>query len=80
MPTIHRESGFRFFFYMNEGTEPPHVHIQGHGGEMKVWIPSLDVEFSYKLSPREQRIVMEIIAQNTKQFMEKWNESAAQKK
>jgi hypothetical protein len=28
MPTLGRIGPFRFFFYSNEGTEPPHVHAQ----------------------------------------------------
>ena len=28
MPTLGRIGPFRFFFYSNEGAEPPHVHAQ----------------------------------------------------
>ena len=28
VPTILRERGFRFFFYMADKFEPPHVHVQ----------------------------------------------------
>jgi uncharacterized protein DUF4160 len=28
MPTILRWKGFRFFFFSNEGDEPPHVHAE----------------------------------------------------
>ena len=27
MPTIHRQNGFRFYFYSHEPNEPPHVHV-----------------------------------------------------
>jgi len=27
MPTLLRVEGFRFFFFSNEGQEPPHVHV-----------------------------------------------------
>ncbi len=53
MPTIYREAGFRFHFYANEGKEPPHIHVIGRSGEMKIWIPSFGVEFAYNLSPRD---------------------------
>lgn len=46
---------------------------------MKVWIPSMIVEFAYKLTPRDQRQILEIIKTNVKLFMEKWNEFASQK-
>ncbi|HCU23610.1 MAG TPA: DUF4160 domain-containing protein, partial [Deltaproteobacteria bacterium] len=69
-----------FYFYSNEGEEPPHVHITGRGGEMKVWLPKMIVEFSYGLSPTEQRKVIKVIQENTSLFMEKWNEFASKKK
>jgi hypothetical protein len=28
MPTVLRVAGYRFFFYSNEGSEPPHIHVQ----------------------------------------------------
>jgi hypothetical protein len=28
MPTVLRVDQFRFFFYAEEGSEPPHVHIE----------------------------------------------------
>lgn len=28
MPTVLRVDGYRFFFYSNEGNEPPHIHVE----------------------------------------------------
>lgn len=28
MPTVARVGSYRFFFFSNEGTEPPHIHVQ----------------------------------------------------
>jgi hypothetical protein len=28
MPTVLRVKGYRFFFFSNEGAEPPHIHIE----------------------------------------------------
>lgn len=36
MPTIHRENGFRFFFFSNENDENPHVHVEKSGGAAKL--------------------------------------------
>ena len=79
LPTILREYGYRFHFYSNEGKEPPHVHVTGKGGEMKVWIPDMVVEFSYRLSPAEQRKAISVIRENVDLFMEKWHEFAGKK-
>jgi hypothetical protein len=37
MPAVFRDTGFRFFFYSNEGKprEPLHVHIRAGGHEAK---------------------------------------------
>jgi hypothetical protein len=31
VPTVLRVGPYRFFFYSNEGTEPPHVHVEAAG-------------------------------------------------
>ena len=79
MPTVLIKDGFRFHFYSNERNEPPHMHITGKGGEMKVWLPSLEVEFSFGLSPTDQRNALEITKQNAKMFTERWNEFSSKK-
>ncbi|MBI4041862.1 MAG: DUF4160 domain-containing protein [Deltaproteobacteria bacterium] len=80
MPTIFRRYGYRFHFYSNENNEPPHVHVTGKGGEMKIWMPELIVEFAYRVTPSEQKRVMKVVKENVKFFMEKWHGFAAKKK
>jgi hypothetical protein len=38
MPTIGRIGPYRFFFYSNERTEPPHVHAQRENALAKFWL------------------------------------------
>ena len=38
MPTILRIRGHRFFFYSNEGAEPPHIHVETGDSAAKFWI------------------------------------------
>ena len=38
MPTIARIGPYRFFFYGNEGSEPPHVHVQRERMLAKFWL------------------------------------------
>ncbi|WP_348532420.1 DUF4160 domain-containing protein [Rhizobium sp. RU36D] len=35
MPTVLRKYGFRFHFYSADRYEPPHIHIDGNGGEAR---------------------------------------------
>jgi hypothetical protein len=46
---------------------------------MKIWLPSLVVEFSYGLSPASRRRAREIASQHVELFLEKWNEFTSQK-
>ena len=61
-----------FFFYGREGHEPPHIHVIGKGGEMKVWLPSFEIASVYALSPKEQRIVLEIVSSNIELLRKEW--------
>lgn len=72
MPTIYRFEGFRFFFYSNEGNEPPHIHISKNDNEMKVWLHSLGVEFNFGFKKSEVRILLKIVKNNQKRFLLEW--------
>ncbi len=36
VPTVLRWNGYRFYFFSNEGAEPPHIHIDKGGSTAKV--------------------------------------------
>lgn len=72
MPTVLVKDGFRFFFYSREGNEPPHIHVIGKGGEMKIWLNNLNIAAAYALSPKEQRIALEIVVMNIELFKTEW--------
>jgi hypothetical protein len=38
MPEIFREGPYRFFFFSMEGTEPPHIHVEGAERYAKFWL------------------------------------------
>jgi len=38
MPTVLRWRGYRFYFFSNEGNEPPHVHIDKDENTVKYWL------------------------------------------
>ena len=42
MPTVLRIGSFRFHFYTDEGSEPPHIHVRTPDGDCKFWLePSI---------------------------------------
>lgn len=56
VPTLLREGGYRFKFWSDEGSEPPHVHVRGHGGSAKVWlVPGIELEGTRKLRSSANR-------------------------
>jgi hypothetical protein len=75
MPTVLRSQGFRFFFYSNENDEPIHVHVEKGNGHGKVWLePDTSVAYFHNFTAREERQIMEMIAENVNDFKVKWNE------
>lgn len=53
MPTILRIQGFRFFFYSNEGNEPPHIHVEKAEASAKFWLESVELVYSYNFSAKD---------------------------
>lgn len=47
VPTLLVFGGLRFFFFSNEGMEPPHVHVEAGDGAAKFWLePAVELAFS----------------------------------
>lgn len=74
MPTILRVMGFRFFFYSNEGNEPPHIHVEKGDATGKYWLDPVSQSYSHKFTKREERKVEKIVDENQELFKQKWNE------
>src|SRR5262245_37627615 len=53
MPTILRSGPFRFFFFSNEGREPPHIHVRAGGDEAKFWLDPVALASNYGFNGRE---------------------------
>jgi hypothetical protein len=46
MPTVFRTGRYRFFFFSNEGQEPPHIHVKAGSEEAKLWLLPVELEAS----------------------------------
>jgi hypothetical protein len=57
LPTIARIGPFRFFFYSNEGTERPHVHVQHESRVAKFWLSPVALAASGGFPAAELRTV-----------------------
>lgn len=78
MPTILVLSGWRLFFYANEGNEPMHVHCRKGGMECKYWMDDIKFDireaYSHGLSPRDRKQIRRIIFNHFEYIADQWKE------
>lgn len=74
MPTVLQQEGYRFFFYSNEGNEPPHIHVERADGSAKFWLRPQSLASSHGLTRPELKRCEEIVQGNVELFLQKWEE------
>jgi len=74
MPTVLRIGRYRFHFYSNEGSEPPHVHVRAGNGECKFWLDPVLLAANRGLPGHNLREVERIIYQYQSYLLEKYRE------
>ncbi|MFH0786121.1 MAG: DUF4160 domain-containing protein [Pseudomonadota bacterium] len=74
MPTVLQSGPFRFHFYSDEGTEPPHIHVETPDGECKFWLDPIRLARNIGVSPRTIRLIERIVFEYQNYFKEKFNE------
>lgn len=78
MPTILLISGWRLFFYANEGNEPIHVHCRKGDMECKYWLMTeyfgLEEAFAFNMSARDKRDIRKIIFEHFEYIEQQWIE------
>lgn len=77
MPTVLRVDGYRFFFYSNEGNEPPHIHVQKAEKYAKFWLMPIQVADTIGYTSKELQRIQNIIAEHSALLREAWNEHFA---
>jgi hypothetical protein len=53
MPAVLRIGQYRFFFFSNEGNEPPHIHVKASGDEAKFWLDPVQLAANYGFNTSE---------------------------
>ena len=74
MPTLAVIDGFRFFFWSLDLGEPPHVHIDGHGGKAKFWLSPVELARSHSDNERALNKIRRLTEANAGQWLEVWYE------
>jgi hypothetical protein len=73
MPTVRRIGSARFFFYSNEGAEPPHIHVEQGGATAKFWLEPVSLASSNRFRGHELRGLERIVTEHQHEFLEAWH-------
>ena len=74
MPTVLRIGPYRFFFYSNEGNEPPHIHVEAGDHQAKFWLNPVTLASNYGFRARELNEIEALVRDHEQQFREAWDE------
>jgi len=74
MPTVLRWNGYRFYFFSNEGSEPPHVHIDKAGSTAKYWLNPVALAQNIGFAKRELSEIEAKVTEQRDRFVEAWND------
>ncbi|MFI4935288.1 MAG: DUF4160 domain-containing protein [Caulobacterales bacterium] len=72
MPTVLRWNGYRFYFFSNEGDEPPHIHVDKAGRTAKFWLDGVTLARNIGYSNREIAELSAKVGEQREQFLESW--------
>ena len=73
-PTVLRSGPYRFFFFSNEGFEPPHIHVQRDRKLAKFWLEPVRLARSTRFAAHELSDVQALVRDNEVSFLEVWHE------
>ncbi len=74
MPTLLRWHGYRFFFFSNEGSEPPHVHVDKAGNTAKFWLNPVSLASHQGFSPYALNEISDKVREHQDQFCQTWKD------
>lgn len=75
MPKAWESGPYRFFFWSNENSEPPHVHVQRDRLEAKFWLdPLVELAANWGFRRHELNLIRQMVEENRSLVLEKWRE------
>ena len=72
-PTAMQVSGYRFFFYSLEGSEPPHIHVERDRFTAKYWLSPVGLAGSRGFRAHELNRVPALPIEHRLTFKEAWD-------
>ena len=73
MPTVLRWNGYRFYFFSNEGQEPPHIHVDRGENTVKFWLDPVEVARNIGFAARDLKVIERKVQEERENFIEAWN-------
>jgi hypothetical protein len=73
MPTVLRTSGYRFFFYSLEGSEPPHIHVEHGDSVAKFWLDPVSLAESRGFRSHQINRLRALVIEHRATFLEALN-------
>ena len=74
MPTLLVKYGYRFHFVAGDHGEPPHVHVDGHGGTAKFWLDDARLVYAHGIKRHDLKRISRTIIEQQSEMLEAWNE------
>ena len=74
MPTVLRWNGYRFYFFSNEGAEPPHIHVDKAGATAKFWLTDAATARNIGFNAREIAELSAKVREQKEIFLEAWHD------
>lgn len=74
MPTVLRVGRYRFYFFSNEGKEPPHIHVKAAEDQAKFWLDPIALASNYGFRAHELSEIEQIVREHQIEFLEVWYE------
>jgi hypothetical protein len=75
MPTVLREKGYRFFFYMADRYEPPHIHVNKQENAAKLWLDPVELAFNDGFREHELAEIVRIVNAHLDELIAAWYKS-----
>ena len=72
MPTVLRIGGYRLYFYSDEGSEPPHIHVAIADCVAKYWLDPVELAKSKGLRDHQLNDIRLLVIRYRDRLLEAW--------
>lgn len=69
-----RVGPYRFFFWSNERSEPPHIHAESADGYAKFWLRPVELAENRGYNSRHLGRIRQLVEQHRDELMEQWRD------